>query len=173
MLKECIYICHRTCLKDKNNLVTKAAFALADPSLSAPFFRSAGGLFENMYRWFFYYVGQGPGGFFNSVSHKLCEHVFADGWSILEKINDSGPWPRQCPKRLTPKSSHWRDLLLCPPSQDHIEHSRVSVQQLMTLDAPNFRRGLRQRNRHILPAAAGGSRGSEQRLCDDVEVIPL
>ena len=36
--------------KDKNNLMTRAAFALADPSLSAPFLRSAGGLFENVYR---------------------------------------------------------------------------------------------------------------------------
>ena len=37
-----------------------------------------------------YYPGQGLGGFLDTVSHKLCEHVFADVWSILEIINDSG-----------------------------------------------------------------------------------
>ena len=66
-----------------------AAFALADPSMSAPFFRSAGGLFENVNRLgFFYYIRQGLGGFFDSVSHKLCEHLFTDGLGILETIND-------------------------------------------------------------------------------------
>ena len=80
----------RAC-KDKNNLVSRAAFALAEPSLSAPFFRPAGGLFENVYRLGFFITSDKGLEAFSILSVTNSVTLFyGDGWSILETINDRG-----------------------------------------------------------------------------------
>ena len=102
---------------------------------------------------YLYYVGQGFGSFFDSVSHILCEHVLPMVGAFLRQQTIAGSVTSPVSKAISSELVSLKGFTIVPSfTRSHRAFKclmKCSVQQLMTLDAPNFRWGLRQRNSHV------------------------